>query len=155
MIHIASLAALIAFSGPPAPAPDARFVCREPTTNEWLKQAPATDSAGFVQVDASRVVAVSSNLSDATALLMTADAVQISPHQVQQFTGQASRSDATPYLVRAVFPTSRPNVSVSWHGPDLYVFAGGLGCAPYLKHPIVVFLDQRPVQVFVSASAAL
>ena len=155
MIRLALLSTILISSGPAAVDLNRQVVCREPTTNEWLREAPAANRSGFTQVDPSLVVAVTSNVSSAIGLLSHDEVVAITPQQVRRFTGLAGRLAGTPYLVRAVFPTSRPSVSVSVHGTDLYVFAGGLGCAPYQKQPLVVFLDARPTDVFVAASAAL
>jgi hypothetical protein len=60
-----------------------------------------------------------------------------------------------PYLVRAVFPSSNPQLTVQWSGSDLHVFAAGLGCASFEQRPIIVFLDRKPKVIFVMASAAL
>ena len=37
----------------------------------------------------------------------------------------------------------------------LVVFADGLGCAPFTKRPVVVWLDREPAELFVGAHAAL
>lgn len=132
--------------------------CTLPTVNEWLKQAPATDWAGFAELDASLVRQVSNDIPSAVALLANDGAVPLSSEQVQRFAGRPAGdvpSGTLAYLVRAVFPTGRPRVSVGWHKNDLHVFAGGLGCARYEKRPIIVYLGRRPDNVFVSASAAL
>jgi len=101
---------------------------------------------------------VSNDVPVAIALLATEEAVKLTSEQVQRFAGEPGHlggSGTTPYLIRAVYPTASPSISVGWHGNDLYVFAGGLGCAPYEQHPIIVYLDWPPASVFVSASAAL
>jgi len=155
MIHAVLMIGLLAFPSPAPGGSAGQYVCNAPTANEWLKQGPAVGTSGFTEVDRARVLAVSADLEAATAMLATVDAIEITPQQAQRFSGQSDLPDGTPYLARAVFPTPRPMVIVNWYGADLYVFAGGLGCAPYEKHPVVVFLDQRPERVFVSASAAL
>ena len=155
MIHTTLMIGLLALLSPVTGGLAGQSSCREPTTNAWLRQGPVADPSGFMPIDESQVLNVSAGLEAATTLLMTADAVEITRLQARQFSGQSSLPGGTPYLVRAVFPNSHPAISVSWRGTDLYVFAGGLGCAPYEKRPIVVFLDRQPTQVFVSAAAAL
>ena len=154
MIHTTLMIGLLALWSPVSGSVG-QHICREPTTNAWLRQEPVADRSGFTDVDKSQVLDVSADLEAATALLATAGSVEITPQQARQFSGQSSLPGGRPYLVRAVFPTPHPVVNVNWRGADLYVFAGGLGCAPYEKHPIVVFLDKQPIQVFVSATAAL
>ena len=131
--------------------------CKLPTTNEWLKRDRANWNE-FVPVDASLIYQISNDLPSAIRLLANEGAVQISSNQVRRFTGEPLIEEPvgrTAYLIRAVFPTRRPSVSVGWYQDDLEVFAGGLGCARYEKHAIIVYLDRRPVTVFVGASAAL
>jgi len=101
---------------------------------------------------------VSKDLQRAISLLRKRSAILLSDRDVARFGGalrQKRDRRLRPYLVRAVFPTSNPMIRVSWDADSLFVFAAGLGCSPYVKHPIVVFLDREPKRVFVSASAAL
>lgn len=159
MARIVSVLAFFALTACAGAIPrQSQSACTLPTTNEWLKQAPATDWARFARVDASLVQQVSNDVPSAVALLANEDAVQLSPEQVQRFAGRPPEdvpSGTAAYLVRAVFPTGRPSVSVGWYQNDLHVFAGGLGCAQYEKRPIIVYLGRHPHNVFVSASAAL
>lgn len=140
-----------------ASASDRQSTCNRPTTNAWLN-APQSDWTGWTDVDASLVQQVSEDLPPAIALLATESAVPLTAEQVRRFTGGSAHlggSGTTPYLIRAVYPTANPSISVGWHGNDLHVFAGGLGCAPYVERPIIIYLDRSPARVFVSASAAL
>lgn len=139
-------------------ANDSQSTCNQPTTNAWLRDNRQADWTGWTDIDASLVQQVSNDIPAAIALLATESAVQLIAEQVRRFAGEPAQlrgSETTPYLVRAVFPPAHPSISVGWHGNDLYVFAGGLGCAPYVQHPIIVYLDRSPASVFVSASAAL
>jgi hypothetical protein len=141
-----------------ASANDRQSTCNQPTTNDWLNGNLQSDWTGWTDVDASLVQQVSKDLSPAIALLATEGAVPLTAEEVRRFTGDSAHlggSGATPYLIRAVYPTANPSISVGWYGNDLYVFAGGLGCAPYEEHPIIAYLDRSPARVFVSASAAL
>jgi hypothetical protein len=135
-------------------AAEAQFQCNEPTSNEWLNDG---QSKGHdVPVQSSQVGQVSSDLMEAVSLLSAESAIRLDDRQVAEFTGRPSSSKGhKPFLIRAVFPTGNPLVHVSWEGENLFVFAEGLGCFAYTKHPIIVLLDRPPKRVFVSASAAL
>ena len=131
--------------------------CIMPTTNEWLMQG---DSSGPVErLHTDRVRPVSEHVPEAIAKLATRSAVPLTNAEVRRFTGKpsatVSRQSLRPFLVRAVYPTPHPTFDLGWDGTRLDVFAGGLGCAPYVKHPIIVFLERKPHRVFVMASAAL
>jgi len=137
---------------------DTQSTCNLPTTNEWLRDNHQTDRIGWKDIDPSFVQTVSNDIPAATALLATEGAVGLTTEQVRWFAGEPARplgSETAPYIIRAVYPTAHPSISVGWHRDDLYVFAGGLGCARYVQHPIIVYLDRPPASVFVSASAAL
>lgn len=153
ILSVLAFLVLVASTG--ATPSQSQPACTLPTVNEWLKQAPATDWAGFAELDASLVRQVSNDIPSAVALLANDGAVPLYSEQVQRFAGRPAGdvpSGTLAYLVRAVFPTGRPRVSVGWY---LHVFAGGLGCARYESRPIIVYLGRRPNNVFVSASAAL
>lgn len=68
---------------------------------------------------------------------------------------RALRGKLSPWLVRAVYPTPNAFVGASWFGTTLSVTAGGMGCAPFARHPVVIWLDKMPHRVEVTASAAL
>lgn len=159
MIRVLSAISLFALTACAGGMPDPNEpACNLPTTNEWLRNPPPADRAGFASIDASRVRKVSNDLPAAIALLAADDLVQISSTQVGQFTQEPpgeGPAGSTAYLVRAVYPTPYSVVRVGWLMNDLHVFAGGLGCAPFEKHPIIVYLDRQPESVFVSASSAL
>ena len=154
MVRVTSLAGCLVFAGC---AGTTGPVCLQSATNEWLRQSPVMDSSSFSQLDASRVHIVSHDVPAAIALLASEGAVLIGPETVEQFTGRPraeTPAGTSAYLVRAVFPTSWPTVGVDLSGDDLHVFAGGLGCAPYRKNPLIVFLDRKPGEIFVMASSA-
>lgn len=139
----------------------AQSSCTEPTTSEWLKQPPRSSEPTTV-VDTSQVHPVTQELPRAVKMLENHSIVPLEPMDVIQVGGgdvatlrQEQGRQLRPYLVRAVFPTPSPKLDVRWSGSSLQVFAGGLGCAPFAKHPIIVFLHHQPTQVFVMASAAL
>ena len=150
VLRIAAVAA-IASAAPAA----AQYQCTAPTSNSWLRQAPA--STPETRIDDRFVRPVTRALPHAVAMLKKQALIRLSERDVKRFTGTVIPSDQSlrPYLVRAVFPTATPNLELSWGGSSLHVFAAGLGCAPFTKHPIVVFLDRKPHRVFVMASAAL
>ena len=128
--------------------------CDAPATNEWLR--PGTAAPSGPALDASLVHPVTVDLADAAALLAGRPAVLLTWQDAARFVpGEVPARQYRPYLIRAVFPTPNPTVRVSWVGADLHVIANGLGCAPFLKHPLVVFLNRPPRQVFVWASSAL
>lgn len=147
------LALLLILVATPA---DAQFQCTEPTTNEWLLQ-PATSIDGET-VAASRVRPVVSDLPLAIEALKNQPIILLSAKEAARFAGPDAADKGArlkPYLVRAVFPSSRPRLDVRWSGKDLHISAAGLGCAPFTKHPVVIFLDRKPEKLFVTASAAL
>jgi hypothetical protein len=139
----------------PGAAATAQDQCTLPTTNEWLAQA--SSGAPATQVEADKVVPVSKNITKAVARLRDHSVVPLGTREMQEFIDLPTSPSAglRPYLVRAVFPTANPSLDLRWDGVRLDVFAGGLGCAPYVKHPVVVFLERQPKHVFVMASAAL
>jgi hypothetical protein len=136
----------------------AQYGCHEPTSNEWLDQGFYRGPGAEVRDDF--VQPVTNDLPRAVAMLSSAQFVRLSANDVRRFLGPGFAiprgRKLEPHLVRAVFPTDRPKLGVSWdNNGNLFVFAGGLGCAPFSKHPIVIFLDREPQRIFVSASAAL
>lgn len=158
MVRAFSIITFWALAACAGSASDSQSACNQPTTNAWLKDNRQNDWTDWTDLDASLVKKVSNDVPAAVALLATEEAFQLTAEQVQRFAGEPAHlggSGTTPYLIRAVYPTASPSISVGWHGNDLYVFAGGLGCAPYEQHPIIAYLDRHPASVFVSASAAL
>ncbi|MNH49034.1 hypothetical protein D3C73_05970 [compost metagenome] len=135
--------------------PDQCKACNLPATNEWLQRPPPTHGASFKQVDASLVWEVTNDAQGAVAALTTEAVVEISREQVRHFAGEAAGSAAPNGVAYLVFPSRWPSVRVGWSENDLHVFAGGLGCFRYGKHPVIVYLNRRPANVFVSALAAL
>ena len=132
--------------------------CDASTNSDWLRQ-PIKSLTG-ARIETSRVQAVRQNISAASAMLENRHFVVLSKRDLVKFVGttampQPTGSYVRPYLVRAVFPTPSPHLEVRWSGGNLHVFSAGLGCAPFTKHPIVLFLDRKPANVYVVASAAL
>lgn len=136
----------------------AQQTCDIPTTNEWLSVRSPWIGGTFTEIDSALVHPVTNDMALAIAMLDRTDVVELNAEAVIKFVGAAagqSRPDARPYLVRAVYPTSRPSLALGWSGSELHVFARGLGCMPFIKHPVIVFLDRRPERVRVMAAAAL
>jgi hypothetical protein len=139
-----------------APA-TAQYSCSSPTTNEWLTKGdhPSPEA----QLSDERVLPVTQRVPEAIAKLESRSAIRLGETEVRHFTEESSARISNhklrAYLVRAVFPTPHPRFWVKWDGVRLDVFAGGLGCAPFTKHPIIVLLERRPREVYVGASAAL
>jgi hypothetical protein len=116
----------------------------------------SSPSDGFAEIDRSRIHIVTRDLDAATARLSARSIVPLGRAQLSRFLGEVPASPAKglrPYLVRAVFPVLNPVLGVRVQGSALTVLAGGLGCAPFVKHPIIVYLEREPVDVFVIASA--
>lgn len=147
----AGLLALVCPSFPLAAHPR----CSLSTADDWLTKG---ERAGPVlQLSNERVRAVTQRLSHAIEMLKTRSAVPLGKADVEAFTGEPVGSGRSlhPYLARAVFPVPGASLDVRWDGFRLDVFAGGLGCAAYAKHPVIVFLERQPRNVIVIASAAL
>lgn len=134
-----------------------QFRCDAPTANEWLLPSAKRIEGG--EIEPSSVYPVEGNLDRAIALLDEESAIPLTQAQLSGFSTKGAGASLKPthsaYLVRAVYPTTRPQLKVAWMGSDLHVFADGLGCAPFVKHPVIVILDRKPMRVFVNASAAL
>ena len=154
---ILSVALMWLASMPAAATVTGHSTCAAPTSNEWLRQG--SSSGPVEELPASQVRPVAQHLDEAIEKLETRSALLLSDAEARRFSGvengTSSRPKLRPYLVRAVYPTGNPMLSVRWNGQRLDVFAGGLGCAPFAKHPIIVFLESPPREVFVMASAAL
>ena len=146
--------ALVASTGP-APV-TAQPGCAAPVSSAWLRPLPPPDKN--VRVEPSRVHPVSRDLRAAVGMLRIQHVLELSQDDVVRFAGVGmprQPAGLRPYLVRAVFPTSNPQLEVRWNGIALHVSASGLGCAPFTDHPIIVFLERGPAAVFVMATAAL
>ncbi len=138
-----------------SPVARAQPGCDAPVTSEWLKPPPAGGIGAAVE--RALVRPVTHDLPRAIAMLATRASVEIAPRDVVALSGpgELPSGGLRPYLVRAVFPTAHPSLTLRWSGAGLHVAAAGLGCAPFSNHPVIVFLDRQPADVFVTASAAL
>jgi hypothetical protein len=146
-------AAVVALAPVPAAAQNGRT---EPTSSEWLRQAPNPQPPKRLSDD--QVSPVAHELPEAIARLERSPAVPLRDSEVQKFLGRpAPDADRKlrAYLVRAVFPSAHSMVHVRRDGSRLDIFADGLGCAPYTKHPIIVFTDRRPRRIYVMAGTVL
>lgn len=148
-------------SAPEQAKGDVAFVqrCDLSTAHEWLVSPTDGDWRAAGALDPRLVMMVSLDVAaEAAELLVKSDAIPISAAQVLRFVGAEPGdmpANMRPYLVRAVFPSPNARVTVERLDDDLNVFAGGLGCFPYKKRPVIVYLDRAPDRVFVSAAAAL
>ena len=155
----AILSALLVWqaSSPAAATVPGHSTCTAPPSNEWLRRG--NGSGPVEELPASQVRPVTQHLDEAIEKLERRSVLLLSDAEAARFSGKENatglRHKLRPYLVRAVYPTGNPSLHVTWNGHRLDVFAGGLGCAPFAKHPIVVFLERRPRELFVMASAAL
>jgi hypothetical protein len=158
MIHLKWSCRIAAIAGLMTVLPACtQFGCDAPTSDEWLYSAEQPAEGARLGPD--RVRPVVRALPQAISLLATRSALPLSTAQVEQFTGSAAHPSHgggfQAYLVRSVFPTPDPHLDVSWDGNTLSVAAAGMGCAPFRKNPIVVFLERQPEHVLVIATAAL
>jgi hypothetical protein len=127
------------------------------TTDDWLKAG--IELGPFQEIPSERVIPVDGNIAEAVKKLRKKPAISLKNSEVARFVGESSvlpnQPNLRPYLVRSVFATTNTVVKVRWYGEQLSVFAGSLGCPYYTKHPIIVFLERRPREVFVGAATAL
>jgi hypothetical protein len=139
-------------------SPGPEFRCDLPTANAWLTSAPE----GFRDrppIDPSQIQPVREGVDEAAATLAARSARPLTPAEAARLTGLSAPAGSAalrPWLVRAVYPVSSPLVGAAWLDSDrLVVTADGLGCAPFVKHPLVLWLDRAPGELFVVATAAL
>lgn len=152
---LVALLPLILASAAHAQPAAGQFRCDAPTSNEWLLPPPDTDKGE--KVDSGLIYPLQKDVERAIGLLDNQGAIPLTRAQLAEFGVDAAPFSAArrAYLVRAVYPVERPRFDVSRVGEDLHVFASGLGCAPFVKRPLVIFLDRKPRRVFVTAAAAL
>jgi hypothetical protein len=136
----------------------AQSSCRRSIKNEWL-QRPIASQRG-AEIESANVLPVNKNIVEATATLDDRHFVALAVSDLRKFVEgplhtPSHTGRSRPYLVRAVFPAAAPSLHVRWSGSDLHVFAGGLGCAPFRKQPIIVFLHKKPANVYVMATSAV
>lgn len=154
LIRLLALAVLAT----PASACAQQFRCDAPSHDEWMTPWVARD--GESPIAAASIVTIDpATAGEAIGLLQSSAAVELDSAQFAHFAGAGSNArpgpGEKPYLVRAVFPSPNAIVEASWFGDVLRVSAGALGCAPFLKHPVILLLNRVPVTVDVQASAAL
>lgn len=141
-----------------APA-SAQFKCDAPTKNGWLTEGLRWDETAPL-VPPGRILEIES--AAVPEAIRALDRVAILPLDGERLrrllgTGRpaAPSANLSPYLVRAVYPTPSPQLSATLTGGVLRMSASGLGCAPFLKHPVVIYLERAPRTVEVTADAAL
>jgi hypothetical protein len=135
-----------------------QFRCDAPTANEWATRAPP----GFREappIAPGNIQIVRLNVAEAAAELSTQPVRALTPVEAGRLIGAEAPPGSQglrPFLVRAVFPVENPILTAAWmEGDRLVVVADGLGCAPYVKRPLVLWLDRVPTGLFVVATAAL
>lgn len=154
MIVAGSAAFLLLASAPP------QVGCNLPSHTDWIRAGmPKGEGRAVAQ---SLVHPVIVGLPRAVASLRSAPVRPLTADQAVTFAGPQLRAKLQqagpglkPYLIRAVYPTGYPSFDVRWHGDDLYVHGGGLGCAAFTNRPIIILLRRAPKRLFVAASAAL
>jgi len=154
-IAIICILAIVA-AATPTDAPGASQTHNPSNAGAWLRLPHHANLIAYQDAAEVESFGVSEQLPRALELLERQPIVRLSIQQVQQFTGRPAPNRAgSPYLVRAVYPTSRATVQVRWFQNDLYVQALGLGSGALEKRAVIVFLSQRPTEVFVLESAAM
>ena len=149
----------IASSDPTAAAPDPGGGCSASMSDSWLvPNPPGVEALAFT--DTSKPVGVNRNLAEAMLRLAEQSFVPLSEGDVRFFLREepppsVKSGGKRPYLVRAVFSIPNPTIGGEWGGQDLFISTFGLGCYPYTKHPVLVYLERVPRRVYVSAMAAL
>jgi hypothetical protein len=114
-------AAIVALAPVPAAAQNG---CTEPTSSEWLRQAPNPEPPKRLSDD--QVFPVAHELPEAIARLERSPAVPLRDPEVQKFLGRpAPDADRKlrAYLIRAVFPSAHSMVHVRRDGSRLDIFS--------------------------------
>jgi hypothetical protein len=155
-IAVVTGAVFAALAATPA---SAQFKCDAPSHSEWMtpglqwnEKAPQIPRGRIVEIEPAMV-------TEAVRILDSAKAVPLDQAGVSKFLGKGHlpppEAGLSPFLVRAVYPTASPVLSATLLDGVLRISAGGLGCSPFLKHPVVIYLERAPVTIEVSADAAL
>lgn len=149
----------------------AQEACTAPTSNPWLtpighqekiQQAVPLWILYAVQADyyteavarlrAHRAI----RLGRAEAERMAGSPIMAFPHpKLPQYSPARLKRKRHPYLVRAVYPVAALRVEVGWAGSRLLVLASGMGCAPFIEKPLIVWLEREPGEVVTWAEADL
>jgi hypothetical protein len=119
---------------------------------DWAKNAPIRPPPRELPSD--RWVVVSHHVSSAIALLQQRPFEPLSIRQARRFNGDERHAEGLrPFLVRALLVPEQGNgVShIGWDGHTLEVIGEGMGCPRLAKHPIIVFLERAPTEVFIEA----
>lgn len=160
MLRFAFFMGFLGAIGLPVPSTAEQSECREPSTDDWLRQPVAPfnwqdlEAIAIRQVRADALVVAVERLSDVSVVALSDDEVE-RLGEAEMVGRAAIPTGWRPYLIRSVFPVGNPRIDLNWQGEKLVVDAFGLGCAAFTKHPIIVYLDRAPTELFVTASAAL
>jgi hypothetical protein len=135
------------------------FRCDLPTSNPWRTQAPE----GFRRlppIEAWRIQPLpETHVPEAVARLSDRSVSALTPEEAAELTGAARPAGTEalrPWLVRAVYPAANAAIGAAWlDGDRLVVTADGMGCAPFVQHPVLLWLEREPMQLFVVADAVL
>jgi hypothetical protein len=130
--------------------------CGRPRSNDWLVPRPSSFRGERISPDF--VLVVRNDVPRAVSLLARRAALEIGEADVRSLTGSPSPPHPPalhPYLIRAVDMGASAALEVRSEKGDVSVLTFRLGCAYYLKTPIIVFLSAAPQSVFVQAEGAL
>ncbi len=160
MLRLAEILACVIFvSGckPISQDSTAEDRCNIPASHPWERAATTTfDSARPIPSELIRPVI--DDVQGAVIALSHVASKRLSDADAKRYSGgklSADHRHLYPYLVRAVYPSEQPAINILRSGDDLLISTSGLGCAPFVGHPIIVLLPAPPAQIFVQAGAAL
>ena len=131
------------------------------TEDSWYEAPPSgTSYWEWSELDRTRIHEVlESRQPDAEALLQDGSIVEFSSQEAAEFIGEALSNlpGTKPYLTRGVYLNrGTGSFSVYNSGDQLVVHHGSLGssAASMKRQPLVLQLEQRPGEVFVTCSMA-
>lgn len=150
----------LSLAGPLASPALAQSACNAPSRDEWLTSPPVGATEQVVPIAPFQLFQIPSPMVDeAIAMLVTAEFVPLDRSDLVRLIGDNGfpgvEMRLRPYLVRAVYPVANPQFLPAWRGNVLRIEAYGMGCAPFVKHPVVIYLDRVPARIEVRASADL
>ena len=148
---LGGLGALTASFGSSALSQSICFSSYDSTSGDWRR--PGDAGVGAEELGSPRLLPVDRRLPEAIGLLAKRSFAALTGVQARRFAAAASGIMPSykfrPYLVRAVAKQGDPVVVAKWDGHILLVWGMALGCARLVNHPIIVFLERPPEEVFV------
>jgi hypothetical protein len=133
---------------------------------QWLHFWPGQFDWNGRLADSRWKPVVSTKTPQAESALANTSSVLLSDAQAFEFTGGSAPQDATtarPYLLRTVVAAKykeiekfRVDVNARSRNSDIWIASGAIGTCPAAmrRHPIVVWLDSPPGEVFVTFGTA-